>query len=235
MASSSDSKDEPGLFDDLPLYDEPDSGSENRSSGSRDVEATSRSSLNEEASALFAGSAAVERQQRRSAPNPRPRPKEPTRPSQVPLPKTEKKSTRPDSETRPVWKPTVTLGRRVGAGIFDLVVNLLVLTAVGLGLTLLKIRIGLDAIAPLMIFALSFSFLYYVFPLAFWGRTPGMARTDIVTRSRDGESLSFSQAARRWIGTLLTLGTLGIPLLFAGRNGDLPADLLSHSQTFPAK
>lgn len=235
MNSSSDSKDEPGLFDDLPLYDEPDSGSEDRGSGSRDVEATSRSPLGEEASALFAGSAVVERQQKRSASDPRPRPKEPTRPSQVPLPKTEKRSTRPDSETRPVWQPTVTLGRRVGAGIFDLVVNLLVLTAVGLGLSLLKVRLGLDAIAPLMIFALSFSFLYYVFPLAFWGRTPGMARTDIVTRSRDGESLSFSQAARRWIGTLLTLGTLGIPLLFAGRNGDLPADLLSHSQTFPAK
>lgn len=235
MNSSSDSKDDPGLFDDLPLYDEPDPGSTKRDSDSRDVEAATRSSRGDEANALFAGSAAAERQQTGSAPVPKPRPKEPTRPSHLPLPRTEKKATRPDSETRPVWKPTVALGRRVGAGIFDLVVNLLVLTAVGLGLSLLKITIGPGAIAPLMLFALSFSFLYYVFPLAFWGRTPGMARTDIVTRSRDGETLSFSQAARRWIGTLLTLGTLGIPLLFAGKNGDLPADLLSHSQTFPAK
>ncbi|MEJ2086543.1 MAG: RDD family protein [Acidobacteriota bacterium] len=235
MTSPSGPKDEPGLFDDLPLYDEPDSGSEKRDADSRDVAATTSKSRSEEVSDLFEGSAAKARQAARSAPLPRPKPPEPTRPSQVPLPKAEKKAPRPDTETRPVWKPTVTLGRRIGAGIFDLVIHLLVLTLVGLGLSLLKIRIGPAAIAPLLLFALSFSFLYYVFPLAFWGRTPGMARTDIVTRSRDGQTLSFSQAARRWIGALFTLVTLGVPLLFAGKNGDLPADRLSHSQTFPAK
>jgi uncharacterized RDD family membrane protein YckC len=159
-------------------------------------------------------------------------------PTQVSLPKPPPQPRKPPASaiaTRPVWKPTVKLGKRMIAGIIDLMVNLFVLVAVGFGLTLLDISLGRDTLLPLSLFALSFSFLYYVFPLVFWGRTPGMARAEIVTKSRDGQSLSFSQAAKRWLGALLTLATLGIPLLFTARSGDLPADRLSDSQTFPAK
>lgn len=129
----------------------------------------------------------------------------------------------------------MTIGKRIVAGVIDMTAIVVVLIGVVFGLRLLGISIDKSTLLPLLLFILSFSFLYYVFPLAFWGRTPGMARTDIVTKSRDGQTLSFSQAARRWLGTLLTLVTLGIPLLFAGKSGDLPADRLSQSQTFPAK
>ena len=156
-------------------------------------------------------------------------------PTQVPLPKPKKTTARPDTETRPVWRPTVTLGKRIAAGFIDLAVNLTVVFGVGIGLRSLGIALDRSILVPVLTFALSFSFLYFVFPLAFWGRTPGMARVDIVTRSRDGQSLSFNQAAKRWLGALLTLLTLGLPLLLGVKSGELLSDRLSGSQTYPAK
>ena len=261
MSSQSGSNDGPGLFDDLPLRDKQVDQPEQPKPRSTPPESTRsadiakeadelfdltgtkstskpesvgppreprRSKVEEEALALFELNESAKAEQAGAKP-----PKGPA--TQVPLPKTQKAKARPDTETRPVWKPTVTLGKRIGAGSIDLLVNLLVLVGVDFGLRLIGVEIDRSTLLPLVLFALSFSFLYFVFPLAFWGRTPGMARTEIVSRSRDGQSLSFSQAARRWVGALLTLATLGIPILIAGKSGELPADRLSQTQTYPAK
>lgn len=232
MSPPSDSTDEPGLFDDLPLYDGDDIDSGAHDSGSTASAPARAAARKDEAENLFAGLGDRKTSERPARSTPKQKQVSPT---QVSLPESKPRSKRPDTETRPVWKPTVTLGRRVFAGLLDLAVNLVVLAVVGLGLSLSGIRLGPEVYVPLLVFSLSFSFLYFVFPLAFWGRTPGMARSAIVTRSRDGQSLSFAQAARRWLGAVLTLITLGTPLLFAGRNGDLLADRISGSQTFPAK
>jgi uncharacterized RDD family membrane protein YckC len=229
MSSQSGSNDKPGLFDDLPLRDQQGSVKSSTPEPAPPKPRTPES-LQEEAAALFD---TIE-----------PKTEETKRPTaaaaaQVSLPKPATQPRRPSASaaavTRPVWKPTVTLRTRITAGFIDLLVNVLVLVGVGFGLRLLDVTLDRGALLPFVVFALSFSFLYYVFPLAFWGRTPGMARTDIVAKSRDGRSLSFSQASRRWLGALLTLATFGIPLLVTASSGDLPADRLSDSQTFPAK
>ncbi len=82
-------------------------------------------------------------------------------------------------------------------------------------------------------FLLSFSFLYTVVPLAFWGHTLGMSWAGLTAQSLDGEPLSFDQTARRWLGTLVTLALLGLPLLLALTGRSL-SDRLSGSRTFAA-
>jgi uncharacterized RDD family membrane protein YckC len=121
----------------------------------------------------------------------------------------------------------------LAAGLADLVVHgALVVVAVG-GSHLLGARpqpADWPAFAALL---LAFSFLYTVLPLAFWGQTLGMAWAGLASRGRSGEPLTFDQAARRWLGALLTAGTLGIPLLVAGERRSL-SDLVSGSGTHPA-
>ena len=86
----------------------------------------------------------------------------------------------------------------------------------------------------LALFLLSFSFLYTVVPLAFWGHTLGMAWAGLTARNRDGEPLTFDQTARRWLGGLLTLAILGLPLLVTGDRRSL-TDLLSGSATYSGR
>jgi uncharacterized RDD family membrane protein YckC len=83
--------------------------------------------------------------------------------------------------------------------------------------------------APMALFLTSFSFLYSVFPLAFWGRTPGMAALGLRARSLDGRSLSFAQTAWRWLASLITVLTFGLPLVL-NLKGTYLSDLLSKSQ-----
>ena len=78
---------------------------------------------------------------------------------------------------------------------------------------------------------LSFSFLYTVIPLAFWGHTPGMAWAGLTTHNPSGDPLTFDQTFRRWIGGLLTLALLGTPLLLAPGRRAL-SDWLSGSATY---
>jgi len=80
------------------------------------------------------------------------------------------------------------------------------------------------------LFLASFSFLYVVVSLAFWGHTLGMVWVGVTARSRDGEALSFDQAVRRWLGGIVSAGLLGLPLLFAFRGRSL-SDLLSSSES----
>jgi len=126
------------------------------------------------------------------------------------------------------------LVRRLAAGAADLVVHAAVAVGVLVGCRYLGVKPVLSDWPAVGLFLLSFSFLYTVVPLAFWGHTPGMAWAGLDARSRDGEPLAFDQTARRWIGGLLTALLLGLPLLlsFGGRS---LSDLVSGSETLSSR
>ena len=97
--------------------------------------------------------------------------------------------------------------------------------------------LGIDASfslwPPMVLFLCSFSFLYTVVPLAFWGRTPGMAYTGIVSRGRDNLPLTISQTVLRWLGVWITYMALGLPALVT-LSGASISDLLSRSRVVAA-
>jgi uncharacterized RDD family membrane protein YckC len=123
-------------------------------------------------------------------------------------------------------------GRRLAAGLADLVVHAAFGVVALFGCRGLGVRPELPEAPALGVFLLSFSFLYIVLPLAFWGHTPGMTWAGITSRNRDGEPLTFDQTARRWLGAILTLALAGLPLLlaFGGRSLN---DWISGSATYP--
>ena len=123
-------------------------------------------------------------------------------------------------------------GRRLAAGLADLVVHAAFGVVALFGCRGLGVRPELPEAPALGVFLLSFSFLYIVLPLAFWGHTPGMTWAGITSRNRDGEPLTFDQTARRWLGAILTLVLAGLPLLlaFGGRSLN---DWISGSATYP--
>jgi hypothetical protein len=79
-------------------------------------------------------------------------------------------------------------------------------------------------------FGLYFSFFAIVLPLLLFGRTLGLALAGLrVREGLRGRGLSLSEAAARWVGTLATAASLGLPLLWTLRDPELPtpADRLS--------
>ncbi len=82
----------------------------------------------------------------------------------------------------------------------------------------------------LAVFLVAFSFLYATLPLLFWGQTPGMAWAGIRAADRDEQPVTFRQSVLRWLGSLLTCATLGLPLLLRRSL----ADRLSGSMTLRA-
>jgi len=125
-------------------------------------------------------------------------------------------------------------GSRIAAGLADLVVHAAVGVMALFGCRGLGVRPDLSTAPAFAIFLLAFSFLYVVLPLAFWGHTPGMAWAGITSRNRDGEPLSFDQTARRWLGAVLTLALVGLPLLLA-IGGRTLTDWVSGSATYPVE
>lgn len=130
----------------------------------------------------------------------------------------------PAARRRPVWR------QRVIAGLTDLGTCLAVLALLVAALSAMGVEPAAELLPGLVVFLLAFSFLYQVLPLAFWGRTPGMALTGLRATARDGRQLTFGQTARRWLGSVLTVALAGLPLLllFTGRS---LSDRLSGSQT----
>lgn len=124
----------------------------------------------------------------------------------------------------------VGIGRRLAAGAADLLVHVAVAVLALAGCRYLGVTPALADWPALALFLLSFSFLYTVVPLAFWGHTLGMTWAGLTAESAEGEPLSFDQTARRWLGALLTLATLGLALLLALTGRSL-ADRLSGSHT----
>ncbi len=171
-----------------------------------------------------------------AATGPRPRPEPPLRPAPPPAP-TRRAAAR---EPEPVGdveggarESGAPLRSRVAAGFADLIVHAaLAVTAIA-GSALLGVRPQAGQAPPMLLFVLTFSFVYTVIPLAFWGQTLGMVWAGLVAQNRDGEPLTFDQSARRWFGQLLTLLTAGLPLIATGR-GRSVADLLSGSETHQA-
>jgi hypothetical protein len=127
--------------------------------------------------------------------------------------------------------PTAGLAARLRANAGDLAILAAVASAAAGGATLLGAPIGREQVPALAGFLLAWSFVYFVVSLAFWGQTPGMAWAGVVARSGPTEPLSFSQTARRWVGTGLTWLLAGLPGLLA-LSGRSLADRLSASQTF---
>ena len=135
----------------------------------------------------------------------------------------------PLSGSQAVPRPVSRLDRLAG-GVFDLAILLLV---VALGLAITGVR-GTDLPASAWAGPLGFlavlSFVYFVFTLAFWGRTPGMATTRLHALAEDGDSLTGAQCVKRWLGSVATVLLVGIPVLVAPASRSL-ADRWSESLT----
>ena len=176
-------------------------------------------------------------------PPPPPRRKQPERPARegrvpatrsgpVPVPDPEPDEDAGRVPARPPASEFAGRGRRLAAGLADLLVHAAVLVGALLGTRWLGVKPDPVRDWPaLALFLLSFSFLYTVLPLAFWGQTLGMAWTNITSRNRDGEPLTFDQTARRWLTGLVTAALLGLPALVSGRRS--LSDLVSGSATYP--
>jgi uncharacterized RDD family membrane protein YckC len=160
-------------------------------------------------------------------------PPEPPRRGPVPVPDLELEE-EDESPVRPAGNGSAGRGRRAAAGLADLMVHAAVLVVALVGCRSLGVRPELARDWPALgVFLLSFSFLYVVLPLAFWGQTLGMAWAGLTSRNRDGEPLTFNQTARRWLGGLLSTAILGLPLLITGSRRSL-TDLVSGSATYPS-
>jgi len=125
------------------------------------------------------------------------------------------------------------LANRFTAALLDGGILLSAAAVAVVGGFILGVRWQSEDLAPLLLFVLIFTFVYSVVPLAFWGRTPGMALTRTSCRNVDGGPLTFGQTALRWLGGLLTLVLAGLPLLLAlpALGGRSLADRLSGSRT----
>lgn len=123
------------------------------------------------------------------------------------------------------------LSKRLRAACGDLAILLAAGAVAAIGATLLGAELDLASLPAMLVFLLSFSFLYCVVSLAFWGQTPGMAWSGLIARSEETEPLSFGQTALRWLGHWLTWALLGLPGLLA-LSGRSLTDRMSGSSTY---
>lgn len=163
-----------------------------------------------------------------------PREARPPAPRELDLDEPSQEGSSPRAEVDNLGEPRASLGTRLAAGAADLLVHASVVVGVLLGCRYLGVKPILADWPAVALFLLSFSFLYTVVPLAFWGHTPGMAWAGLDARSRDGEALAFDQTARRWLGGIATILLAGLPLLLSLRGRSL-SDLLSGSETLSTR
>jgi uncharacterized RDD family membrane protein YckC len=161
------------------------------------------------------------------------RPPAPPRPARKPAPVASIEGSAPDEDTEAVDEraPVPSRKSRFLAGAADLLAHAAVAVAAVAGSRLLGASPAASDWPAVALFLLTFSFLYTVLPLAFWGQTLGMAWAGLVARSRDGEALTFDQTARRWLGALVTAAMLGLPLLLAAGGRRSLSDRVSGSVT----
>lgn len=81
----------------------------------------------------------------------------------------------------------------------------------------------LEGLAWTAAFALYLSFFSTVVALILFGKTVGMALTGLTARGRTGSPLTAAEAARRWLGTLLTLASVGVALIATRRDHQAPS------------
>jgi uncharacterized RDD family membrane protein YckC len=220
MSSNPSTPDDPGLFDDLPLHTEESPGKvappPQRTEAEPPAATPARKSAEpdsprlEELSILFGET--------------------PEEKSPKPEPKSEVESERkPEKDEREPLGEVDLPRSRLLSGLLDLGVVVAVAISSVVCVALMGVDLTPMPWAPMALFSTAFSFLYCVFPLAFWGRTPGMAALDLRARSLDGRSLSFGQTAWRWLAGLLTVLTFGLPLVLTLK-GTYLSDLLSKSK-----
>lgn len=124
-----------------------------------------------------------------------------------------------------------TAARRLLGVLADFVIHLAVLAGGVTAMALLGLEPRLEDLPGLVIYLLSFSFLYTVVPLAFWGQTAGMAWAGIRAMDHGRHPLTFGQTALRWLAGLLCVALAGLPLLLSFTRRSF-ADRLSGSETW---
>ena len=108
---------------------------------------------------------------------------------------------------------------RLAAAAVDLGCHFVVALVGAVGMALLGVRPQPQTLPGLALLLVVFSLVFVVVPLAFWGKTAGMAAAGLVCRAAGAQPLTFGEAARRWLGSLLTVLAFGLPALpvLAGR------------------
>ncbi|MEO8430499.1 MAG: RDD family protein [Acidobacteriota bacterium] len=126
---------------------------------------------------------------------------------------------------------TASIFARAGAAAADAAAVVLVVLAATLAAVMARERWPVPAgLIWAAAFALYVSFFAVVVPLVLFGRTIGMALGGLAAVPVGGtRRLAPREAAMRWVGSILTLATLGLSLLFTGRDAAAPtlADALS--------
>jgi len=152
----------------------------------------------------------------------------------VPVARSTPASVEPTTSVDEDWlrRQRVTLGDRLTAGALDLGVAVSVLTIVLAVVRWMGVGAGLNAWPGFVGFLLSFSFLYFVIPLSFWGQTPGMSWAGIAARWDEDLPLSFGQSTLRWVGAVFSLAFLGLPVLLGERT---LSDRISGTTTVPER
>lgn len=131
----------------------------------------------------------------------------------------------------PLWR-VARLSERLRSGGADFGLHVAVGLAALVGADFLGARPDLGDFPAVGLFLLAFSLFYTTVPLAFWGATPGMAWAGLVCRAHDEQTLTFSQTVRHWLGSLLTILLLGLPILLAFGGRAAFSDRLAGTQTF---
>ena len=122
--------------------------------------------------------------------------------------------------------PRVAAREPLAAAAVDLGAHLLAAGVAVVGVALLDVAVRGGQAPGFALLLLVFSLFYTVVPLAFWGRTAGMALAGIACRGDDGQPLSFGEAGRRWAGGVITALLLGLPALPVLAGGRSLADRL---------
>lgn len=127
---------------------------------------------------------------------------------------------RPEPGTGPVAAP---LGVRLSAAAADAAVLLLLAALAILGSRVLTGQSPRPAGIPWVLgFLVYLSLFATVPPLVLFGRTVGMAISDLSARPGFEAGLGAGQALRRWAATLATAATAGVLLLWTWRSPDSP-------------
>lgn len=135
-----------------------------------------------------------------------------------------------EHDDKPTNHPPGLIRRRFLAGLFDLAVQTSAFAVLLLAALFSGAGLQLSDWPGYLLAMTSFSFMYTVFSLIFWSRTPGMARARLVARSGVSASISTGQAVLRWLGGLATFALLGLPTLLALRGEGSLTDQLSHTR-----
>lgn len=158
----------------------------------------------------------------------------PTEPADEPRPEPMEPAEEPTAPETQILTPPLpgpaTAGALLAASLFDFLALVAVLTIALVGSVTMGVALNAALLAPVGIFGVVFSFLYYVLPLAFWGKTPGMSWAQVVARNEGDRPLTFGQTAVRWLAAVLTVALVGLPLLLA-LGGRPLADRMSRSRT----